>query len=68
MTGETSLLKALLLAVGSFFGYKKEQAVRENSPEMRAAQAGRTDQEIKDGAAKAIAGQDIEKIRKELAE
>lgn len=55
-------------AVKEFFGFRREQAIRENTPEMQAAAKGAQDQTVKDGAAKAIANQDIEQLRKNLAE
>jgi hypothetical protein len=67
MPGEVSMLKAALMAIGSYFGFKREQAVRTNAPEMKARAEGQTDQSIRDESAKVIAEQDAEAMRRRLA-
>jgi hypothetical protein len=55
-------------AVAAFFGWKRERQQLDNAAPMQARAAGAVDQQIKDKAAAAIAGQDLNQIRKDLAE
>lgn len=57
-----------LKAFAAFFGYQQKKLELNNAPAMQARAAGETDQQIKDGAAKAVADGDLDKIRKDLAE
>lgn len=50
------------------FGWKREDAARQNAPEMKAAAKGSTDQDLKDSAAKAIADHNAEEIARRLSE
>lgn len=67
MPGETSMLKALLLAVGSFFGHKKAQLEANNTPEMRAGEKSAQDASATDAARKAVAAGDEDAIRRGLS-
>lgn len=62
------LLKNLFGACMEFFGFAREKQVLNNTPQMQARATGQTDQQIKDGAAKAVAEGDVDTIRKDLAE
>jgi hypothetical protein len=62
------LLSNAFAALKEAFGFKREQAVRENTPEMQAAAKGSKDQEIKDTASKALAAKDEKTIRNILAD
>jgi hypothetical protein len=42
----------------------KARDERQNSPEMQRAAQGKSDQEVRDAAAKAIAERDLEEIRR----
>ena len=57
---------SFLSGIGNFF--KSLAAVFGYAPEMKAAAAGRTDQQIKDDAAKAIADGNTAEIEKGIAE
>lgn len=61
------MIKALIQAIANFFGFARDRQQLANSPEMQAAKQGQTDQELKDSAAKAIATQDADEIRRRLS-
>ena len=55
-------------SLAAVFGYAQQRDYEKNAPEMKAAAAGRTDQQIKDDAAKAIADGNTAEIEKGIAE
>jgi len=61
-------LSNLIKAIGSIFGWAEKRSEQSNTPEMRANAAGKTEQELKDEAAAAVAARDAETIRRRLAE
>lgn len=58
----------LFAAIAALFTWKSKKIDVDNTPEMKARATGQTDQEIKDGAAQAVATGDADTIRKDLAE
>lgn len=65
----------MIKALGNFFGMvmeivglRRERAAAQNAPDMKANAAAKSDQQIKDDAAKNIATGDIDQIRKDLAQ
>jgi len=54
-------------AIKEFFGYRREQAGRENTPEMQANAKAAGDAKAADEARKAVAAGDADRIRKGLS-
>lgn len=65
--GIIDLISNALGALKEFFGYKREQAVRENTPEMQAAAKGAQDAKVVDQARKDVAEGDTDAIRRGLS-
>jgi hypothetical protein len=61
------MIKAIFQAIASIFGFARERQQLANAPEVQAAEKGKTDQELKDSAAKAIAEQDSAEVRRRLS-
>lgn len=61
-------------AIGNFFGmlmqafgFARERSAAKNSAEIKANEKAKTDQQIKDDAAKNIAAGNIDQIRKDIS-
>ena len=63
-----SAISNFCAAFAAYFGFKRDQQLLENTPEMKAAAVGQADQQAKDAADKAIAAQDLATVRKDIAE
>lgn len=61
------MIKAVIQLFANLFGFAKDRQQLANSPEMQAAKRGQTDTELKDSAAKAVAEQDVDEIRRRLS-
>ena len=57
-----------LKAIAAIFGYAQQRDAEQNSATMQANAAAKTEQTMKDAAAKAIAERNAEEIRRRLAE
>lgn len=56
-----------LSAVAEFFGWKREKANRENTPEMQQNAKGAQDAATVDQGRKDATGQDLNKLRRDLS-
>ena len=61
-------IAAGLKAIAAIFGYAQQRDAEKNSAAMQANAAAKTEQTMKDAAAKAIADRNAEEIRRRLAE
>lgn len=61
-------LTAWAQAIAAAFGYSKHRSELRNAPDIKAAAIAKQEQQQVDKTNKAVANQDIDQIRKDLAE
>lgn len=54
-------------AVANFFGWKRDEANRQNTPEMQGNARAKDDASKVDEARKAVASEDVDEIRRKLS-
>lgn len=66
--GIFSFIADTVKAVGAYFGWAGKRQDLQNTPEMQANAAAAERQKIADDAAKTVANQDLDQIRKDASE
>lgn len=68
MAAIMAAITSALTAVAEVFGYARDRQKLKNTEPMVKAKAARTEQQEQDKTKKAIANEDLDEIRKQLAE